>query len=127
VTEPYESHFDCKLRALEDRHVDDLAHQSNRCQGLPGARGAEACNVNLAPRLQNESEPDVVDGRMRFVPFVGSIIAAFFPIALAAAVDPAWSMVLATAARLSLPSRSPDTSSSPCCMASARDYHRWRS
>ena len=36
-------------------------------------------------------------GLMRFVPFVGGIIAAFFPMALAAAVDPGWSMVLATA------------------------------
>ena len=34
---------------------------------------------------------------MRFVPFVGGIIAAFFPILLAAAVDPGWTMVLATA------------------------------
>ena len=37
-------------------------------------------------------------GLMRFVPFIGSIIAAVFPIALAAAVDPGWSMVFATAA-----------------------------
>src|SRR5689334_14409342 len=36
-------------------------------------------------------------GLMRFVPFIGSIIAAFFPIALAAAVDPGWSMAIATA------------------------------
>jgi predicted PurR-regulated permease PerM len=35
---------------------------------------------------------------MRFVPYVGSIVAAIFPIALAAAVDPSWSMVIATAA-----------------------------
>jgi hypothetical protein len=35
---------------------------------------------------------------MRFVPFIGGLIAAFFPIALAAAIDPGWSMVLATAA-----------------------------
>jgi predicted PurR-regulated permease PerM len=34
---------------------------------------------------------------MRFVPYVGSLIAAIFPIALAAAVDPSWSMVIATA------------------------------
>ena len=34
---------------------------------------------------------------MRFVPFIGGIIAAFFPIALAAAVDPGWSMAIATA------------------------------
>ena len=40
----------------------------------------------------------ILAGLMRFVPFVGSIIAAFFPIALAAAVDPGWGMVLATAA-----------------------------
>jgi predicted PurR-regulated permease PerM len=36
-------------------------------------------------------------GLMRFVPFVGGIIAAFFPMALAAAVDPGWTMVMATA------------------------------
>jgi len=40
----------------------------------------------------------IVAGLMRFVPFIGSIIAAFFPMALAAAVDPGWSMVLATGA-----------------------------
>ena len=40
----------------------------------------------------------ILAGLMRFVPFVGSIIAAFFPVALAAAVDPGWTMVLATAA-----------------------------
>ena len=40
----------------------------------------------------------ILAGLMRFVPFVGSIIAAFFPIALAAAVDPGWTMVLLTAA-----------------------------
>jgi predicted PurR-regulated permease PerM len=36
-------------------------------------------------------------GLMRFVPFIGGIIAAFFPMALAAAVDPGWTMVMATA------------------------------
>ena len=35
---------------------------------------------------------------MRFVPYIGSFIAAAFPIAIAAAVDPGWTMVLATAA-----------------------------
>src|SRR4029077_3121210 len=40
----------------------------------------------------------ILAGLMRFVPFVGSIIAAFFPIVLAAAVDPGWTMVLVTAA-----------------------------
>jgi len=40
----------------------------------------------------------ILAGLMRFVPFVGGFIAAFFPVALAAAVDPGWSLVLATAA-----------------------------
>lgn len=35
---------------------------------------------------------------MRFVPFIGSLIAAVFPLILAAAVDPGWTMFLATAA-----------------------------
>ncbi|MBZ6077791.1 AI-2E family transporter [Microvirga sp. WGZ8] len=35
---------------------------------------------------------------MRFVPYIGSFIAAAFPIMLAAAVDPGWSMALMTAA-----------------------------
>lgn len=40
----------------------------------------------------------LIAGLMRFVPFIGSIIAAVFPIVVAAAVDPGWSMVLATGA-----------------------------
>ena len=39
----------------------------------------------------------ILAGLMRFVPFVGSIIAMVFPTLLAAAVDPGWSMVMATA------------------------------
>nr|WP_246179830.1 AI-2E family transporter [Microvirga thermotolerans] len=35
---------------------------------------------------------------MRFVPYIGSFIAAAFPIMLAAAVDPGWSMAVLTAA-----------------------------
>lgn len=34
---------------------------------------------------------------MRFVPYIGSIVAAAFPIALAAAIDPGWSMAVMTA------------------------------
>jgi predicted PurR-regulated permease PerM len=40
----------------------------------------------------------VLAALMRFVPFVGSYIAAAFPILLAAVVDPGWSTVLTTAA-----------------------------
>jgi PAS domain S-box-containing protein len=39
----------------------------------------------------------ILAGVMRFVPFVGSLIAAFFPVAVAAAADPGWSMPLMTA------------------------------
>lgn len=35
---------------------------------------------------------------MRFVPYIGALISAIFPLVLAAAVGPGWSMVLATAA-----------------------------
>lgn len=35
---------------------------------------------------------------MRFVPYIGSVLAAVLPVALAAAVDPGWSMVLWTLA-----------------------------
>jgi predicted PurR-regulated permease PerM len=38
----------------------------------------------------------VLAGLLRFVPYVGSFIAALFPMALAAAVDPGWSMLLWT-------------------------------
>jgi len=37
---------------------------------------------------------------LRFVPYIGAFISALFPLALAAAVDPGWSMLLWTAALL---------------------------
>ena len=40
----------------------------------------------------------ILAGLMRFVPFIGSLIAAFFPIAVAAGADPGWTMALLTAA-----------------------------
>jgi predicted PurR-regulated permease PerM len=33
---------------------------------------------------------------MRFVPYIGAVLSAVFPLALAAAVDPGWSMLIAT-------------------------------
>ena len=38
----------------------------------------------------------ILAGLMRFVPYIGSIIAAVFPVLLAAAIDPGWSLVAAT-------------------------------
>jgi predicted PurR-regulated permease PerM len=40
----------------------------------------------------------ILAGVLRFVPYVGAIIAALLPMALAAAVDPGWTMMLWTAA-----------------------------
>lgn len=40
----------------------------------------------------------VLAGALRFVPYIGSIIAAAFPLTLAVAVDPGWSMLVWTAA-----------------------------
>jgi hypothetical protein len=34
---------------------------------------------------------------MRFVPFIGSLIAAFFPVEVAAGADPGWSIAVMTA------------------------------
>jgi predicted PurR-regulated permease PerM len=40
----------------------------------------------------------ILAGVLRFVPYIGAFIAAIFPIALAVAVDPGWSMALMTTA-----------------------------
>ncbi|MHC2109142.1 AI-2E family transporter [Methylobacterium sp. CM6246] len=40
----------------------------------------------------------VFSALMRFVPYIGAFISGVLPVALAAAVDPGWSMVIATAA-----------------------------
>lgn len=40
----------------------------------------------------------ILAGILRFVPYIGAFISAAFPLALAAAVDPGWSMLLWTAA-----------------------------
>ena len=47
------------------------------------------------------SQPDPMGNSrrlLRFVPYIGAVIAAVFPLTLAAAVDPGWSMLLWTAA-----------------------------
>jgi predicted PurR-regulated permease PerM len=40
----------------------------------------------------------ILAGIMRFVPYIGAFVAAFFPLTLAIAVDPGWSMLAWTAA-----------------------------
>lgn len=39
----------------------------------------------------------IVSAMMRFVPYIGAFLSALLPLALAAAVDPGWDMVIATA------------------------------
>lgn len=39
----------------------------------------------------------IVGAVLRFVPYIGAFIAAALPLALAAAVDPGWTMVVETA------------------------------
>ena len=38
----------------------------------------------------------ILSALMRFVPYIGAVVSAVFPLALAAAVDPGWSMAIAT-------------------------------
>ena len=40
----------------------------------------------------------ILTGILRFVPYIGTLVAAIFPLALAVAVDPGWTMLLWTAA-----------------------------
>lgn len=39
----------------------------------------------------------IFSGLMRFVPYIGAFLSALFPLALAAAVDPGWNMLISTA------------------------------
>ena len=40
----------------------------------------------------------ILTGILRFVPYIGTIVSAIFPLALAVAVDPSWTLLLWTAA-----------------------------
>lgn len=41
----------------------------------------------------------ILAGLLRFVPYIGSVLAAIMPIALGAAIDPGWSMAISVALR----------------------------
>ena len=69
----------------------------------------------------------VLAALLRFVPYVGSLIAAVLPVALAAAVDPGWSMVLWTAALFLVAEPSSARWSSRCSTATAPACRRSRS
>lgn len=82
--------------------LDDAGDRLSRffiIQGLLNASFGVFIGLCLwAMGLPNPVLWGVLAGLMRFVPFIGSVIASVFPIILAAAIDPGWSLVLWTAA-----------------------------
>ena len=66
----------------------------------------------------------ILAGVLRFVPYIGAFISAAFPLALAAAVDPGWWMLIWTAALSFLWSRFWDTSSNPSFTVTRQGSHQ---
>ncbi len=83
------------------RALDDAAYRLSRYFLALTAINA-AFGIIIASGLAFIGVPNpilwgIAGGILRFIPYVGAIIAAAFPLALAAAVDPGWSMVVETA------------------------------
>lgn len=82
--------------------MDDAARRLSRYYliqlGLNGSFGVVTAGALWAIGVPSPLLWGIFGAIMRFVPYIGSFAAALFPIALAAAVDPGWSMVLMTAA-----------------------------
>ncbi len=81
--------------------LDDGAQRLSRYfLALTGVNAAFGIIVGLGLSLIGVPNPvlwGIVGAVLRFVPYAGAFIAAALPLALAAAVDPGWSMVAATA------------------------------
>ena len=77
--------------------IDDAAHRLSRLYlaqlGLNAAFGAVIALGCWLIGLPSPLLWGIIAAVLRFVPYVGAVIAAVFPIALALAVDPGWSMV----------------------------------
>ena len=77
--------------------MDDAAHRLSRYflsqLAVNGAFGVVIGGGLLAIGVPSPGLWGIVAALMRFVPYVGSFIAAALPLALAAAIDPGWSMV----------------------------------
>ncbi len=82
--------------------MDEAAQRLSRFYltqlGLNAAFGVAAGLALWAIGVPSPILWGIVAALMRFVPYIGSFVAAAFPVALAAAVDPGWSMVLWTVA-----------------------------
>jgi predicted PurR-regulated permease PerM len=66
-----------------------------------GVNAGFGCVIGIGLFLIGVPSPvlwGILSGLLRFVPYIGSMLSAVFPVALAAAVDPGWSMALWTLA-----------------------------
>jgi predicted PurR-regulated permease PerM len=81
--------------------LDDAAFRLSRYfLALTGINAAFGIAIAIGLGLIGVPNPilwGIVGAVLRFVPYVGAFIAAALPLALAAAVDPGWSMVVETA------------------------------
>jgi predicted PurR-regulated permease PerM len=81
--------------------LDDAAFRLSRYfLALTGINAAFGVAIAVGLGLIGVPNPilwGIVGAVLRFVPYVGAVIAAALPLALAAAVDPGWSMVVETA------------------------------
>jgi predicted PurR-regulated permease PerM len=81
--------------------LDDAAERLSRYfLALTGVNAAFGIAIAIALTFIGVPNPilwGIVGAVLRFVPYVGAVISAIFPLALAAAVDPGWSMVAETA------------------------------
>ena len=81
--------------------LDDAAHRLSRYfLALTGINASFGIIIGLGLSLIGVPNPvlwGIVGAVLRFVPYAGAFIAAAIPLALAAAVDPGWSMVAETA------------------------------
>ena len=81
--------------------LDDAANRLSRYfLALTGINAAFGVAIGLGLSLIGVPNPilwGIVGAVLRFVPYAGAFIAAAIPLALAAAVDPGWSMVVETA------------------------------
>jgi predicted PurR-regulated permease PerM len=79
------------------RALDDAATRLSRyLLALTGINAAFGVLIAIGLMFIGVPNPvlwGIFGGVLRFVPYVGSILAAAFPLALAAAVDPGWSMI----------------------------------
>ncbi len=96
-----------RLLGTDDLHrtmmaMDEAGHRLSRYfVTLLALNTAFGCIIGVGLSLIGVPNPVLwgfVTMLMRFVPYIGAWLSAFLPLALAAAVDPGWSMVLWTAA-----------------------------